>query len=216
MGFRSGSSSFLTCLSHNHHFPPAGWHHHQADCISCTRPRSARVWQSDRQGGEWGQQRGACGGRFRAALTTEESQEQQLQSRIVISAAKIALETFPMGRATTCRESRHVKEYICRVFNRARAKSIYVVRKPSITPQRRRCSFRGTAWGYSKRPANEEKLAINKNESVRAIMGLENKNLHWATFYKITATHYHVDLIWSFGTQTCLHTCISHGQLFGL
>lgn len=44
-----------------------------------------------------------CGGRFRAALTTEDSQQQQQPlSRLVISLAKIALEMFPWPKLPQC------------------------------------------------------------------------------------------------------------------
>lgn len=51
---------------------------------------------------EWEQQKGTCGGRFRAALTTEDSQERQLQSRLVIKTASIALDFLSWAKLLYC------------------------------------------------------------------------------------------------------------------
>lgn len=48
------------------------------------------------------QQRGTCGGCFRAALTTENSQEQQLQSRLVIQTAGIASDFLSWVKLPHC------------------------------------------------------------------------------------------------------------------
>lgn len=83
--------------------------HHRPNrsCMRQDKRMRLAVWLSRK---EREQQRGTCGGRLRAAVTTEDSQQQQrLLSTFVSSMPSIPL-SFLWAKATTLWESRHLKQ----------------------------------------------------------------------------------------------------------
>lgn len=112
------------------------------------------------------QQRGTCGGCFQGSTYYRRKPGAAATEQTCYQCSQDSLIIYPMGTAMAWQESRHLKEYICHIFNTAQAKSIYQVRKPSITLE----WMNEQTWlmQYVSRLQfrQPEKLVISNNESI--------------------------------------------------